>query len=403
MKVKSIPEDFVVVEIVDIGAESSGRYGLYLLEKKGWNTVDLLRRISAGSGVPYSRFSYGGRKDRHAHTLQYVTVASSRDLTMEAPDYRFRRLGFTGRPMGPDLIRGNRFQVVLRSFDAEEAVRFLKNAAEVERGGFPNYFDDQRFGSMDPERGFIAERILKGQWRGALEIYLTSSRREDPPAVRGLKSRMRETWGDWPAMLDAAREGAQGIQAGHAGHGAELPILRLLAAEPRGYVRALQMIPAEEMSLFFAAYQAYLWNEVLRRLLAGLGVSFTSHPGDAGPYLFFGTLTVSHLEYLRALEMPLPAARAEFPDQTTAALYAQVLDERGIHPGRFNLRKLRQAFFKPTPRKAVVFPSEFAVGQPEPDELNPGRLRLGATFLLPRGSYGTMLIKRLSAQPASIR
>ncbi len=203
---------------------------------------------------------------------------------------------------------------------------------------------------------------------------------------------MREAWGDWAGMLRAALEDRRGGAP-------DVAILEMLSAEPNGYVKALRLVPPEELSLFFAAYQAFIWNEVLRRLIVEAGLADLRHPGAAGPYLFYGDPPAARLDYLKSLEMPLPAARAVFPDETTAGIYARVLEERGIHPGRFNLRKVRQAFFRPSPRKAIVFPTDLDASRPRPDDLNPGHVRIVVSFFLPRGSYGTMLLKRASATP----
>ncbi|MGE5484704.1 MAG: tRNA pseudouridine(13) synthase TruD [Ignavibacteriales bacterium] len=389
MKVKSVPEDFVVSEVSSVRARESGIYGLYILEKKGWNTPDALKGIAARAGLPYGLFSYGGRKDRHAHTSQYVTVRSRRDLSTAGNGYRFTRVGSTDRAMGPGLIVGNEFRIMLRSLSDDDVAMVCRNAAEALDQGFPNYFDDQRFGSMDPERGFIAERMLKGQWRGSVEIYLTSCRPDDPREVRDRRERMRRHWGDWPAMLDAAGDGGSAL---------ELAMLQLLSENHGAYVRALQMIPGEELSLFFSAYQSFLWNEIARRLVAGIVAEPAAHAGTAGAYLFYRNIPQAALDRLQRLNIPLPAAGARFDDETAGAVYARVLEERGIHPGRFNVRRLRQAFFRPAPRQVIVFPARLAVSEPADDELNPGRKRVLVTFFLPRGSYGTMLVKRLSVR-----
>ncbi|MCR4398801.1 MAG: tRNA pseudouridine(13) synthase TruD, partial [Firmicutes bacterium] len=178
---KSVPDDFIVREEAQIELSGSGPYGLYLLEKADWTTVDVLRHIASRAGVPYARFSYGGKKDRRARTYQHVTVQSKRDLSTEGERYRFTLLGRVSRRMGPDLIAGNRFAVTLRALEDGEGERMRRNASQVRSWGFVNYFDDQRFGSLDPGRGFFAERILKGHWRGALELYLGAARRPRPP------------------------------------------------------------------------------------------------------------------------------------------------------------------------------------------------------------------------------
>ena len=390
MKVKSVPEDFIVREVSPVTPEDSGEFGLYLLEKRGWNTTDLLKRIARQARVPYSLFAYGGRKDRHACTSQFVTVRHPEDLSTTGEDWSFRLLGRTTRPMGPDLIAGNQFEITLRALTAREAGALVEALEAVGRTGFENYFDDQRFAGVDPERGFIAERILKGHWKGSLEIYLTGVRPDDPGPEKARRRAMRERWGDWEACLPLSCDET------------ERKILKRLIADPRDYVGALRVIPREEMSMFFAAYQAFIWNEVLRRIVVrlgeGVGEAILVHEGKCGRYLFLPDLEGDARAYLTRLAVPLPGARAVFPDPQVERIYLEVLSERGIHPGRFNLRKLRQAYFKSTPRDAHVSPQGLRTTGPEVDPLNPSSFTLKVAFTLPRGSYGTMLVKRAWAE-----
>ncbi|GAF24884.1 uncharacterized conserved protein [Moorella thermoacetica Y72] len=176
----------------------------------------------------------------------------------------------------------------------------------------------------------------------------------------------------------------------------ESRIFSLLVEKPKAYIEALQMIPREELSLLFSAYQSFLFNELLRRILQEFGLELTAVPGTAGPYLFYRRLERKELVYLRALSLPLAASRMEFPDAMSERLFAAILEERGIKRSSFNLRKVRQAFFKSTPREAIVFPGNFRIHPAEPDDLYPGRQKIRLFFKLPRGSYGTMLIKRLT-------
>ncbi|WP_338835379.1 tRNA pseudouridine(13) synthase TruD [Neomoorella thermoacetica] len=62
MKLKVIPEDFVVRELARLPIREKGPYRLYLFEKKGWNTIDLLIRLAKAHRLPYRLFAYGGVK-----------------------------------------------------------------------------------------------------------------------------------------------------------------------------------------------------------------------------------------------------------------------------------------------------------------------------------------------------
>lgn len=384
MKIKVIPEDFVVRELARLPIREKGPYRLYLFEKKGWNTIDLLIRLAKDHRLPYRLFAYGGLKDRHAHTFQYVTVKHPADLTTEEENFSLRSIGYMDRPMGPDLLTGNEFAITIRSLGAAEAGRISRRVDEVRGFGYPNYYDDQRFGSMDRQMGLMAERLLKRHYNGSLQIYLTGIYPEEKREARERKLFFREHWGDWATCLTRAKTTM------------ESRIFSLLAGKPGAYIEALQMIPGEELSLLFSAYQSFLFNELLRRILQELSLELTAVPGTAGPYLFYRRLERKELGYLRALSLPLAASRMEFPDAMSEQLFAAILEERGIKRSSFNLRKVRQAFFKATPREAIVFPGNFRIQPAEPDDLYPGRQKINLFFKLPRGSYGTMLIKRLT-------
>lgn len=389
MKLKVTPEDFVVRELARLPVKRKGPYRLYLLEKKNWNTIDLLIRLARLHGLPYRLFNYGGLKDRHAHTFQYVTVKHGADLTTEDKNFSFRSIGYMDRPMGPDLLEGNEFAVTLRALGAAEAEAICRRADEVRGFGFPNYFDDQRFGSMDRDLGFMAERLLKGHYNGSLQIYLTGIYPEEKKEAKERKRFFRAHWGDWAACLSRAKTTM------------EQKIFSLLVQKPKAFVEALRLIPGEELSLLFSAYQSFLFNELLRRVLQDLGLALAAYPGVAGPYLFYRRLERRELDYLKSLDLPLAASRMAFPDARSEQLFAAILAERGIKRSDFNLRKIRQAFFKSTPRQAIVFPRDFSLEPAEPDELYPGRQKLRLSFKLPRGSYGTMLIKRLTVPQAT--
>jgi tRNA pseudouridine13 synthase len=85
------------------------------------------------------------------------------------------------------------------------------------------------------------------------------------------------------------------------------------------------------------------------------------------------------------------------PDTLTESLYSALLTNHEIKPAWFNIKSIRQAFFKCVERKAVVIPGDLSTEQAE-DEIYSGKKKLVLRFFLPRGSFGTMLIKRLFSQ-----
>src|SRR3990170_4303938 len=185
MKIKVKPEDFIVK--ADLKFHKGGDHRVYLLTKRGFNTVDLLLRLSKKLGIPFSNFSYGGKKDRHALTTQYITIKDKSIFDTQEDSFNLRYVGDMQKPMGPDLIRGNGFKIVIRDLDEKEALKSKGEIGFVQEHGFINYFDDQRFGSFDREQGFIGEKILQSHHNIALKIYLTSIHPEDKKAEKERK------------------------------------------------------------------------------------------------------------------------------------------------------------------------------------------------------------------------
>ena len=54
--------------------------------------------------------------------------------------------------MGPDLIDGNQFSITVRKLNDKDLASAADEIENVNVFGYPNYFDDQRFGSLDADR-----------------------------------------------------------------------------------------------------------------------------------------------------------------------------------------------------------------------------------------------------------
>jgi tRNA pseudouridine13 synthase len=94
--------------------------------------------------------------------------------------------------------------------------------------------------------------------------------------------------------------------------------------------------------------------------------------------------------------MPTAAAKMVWADDFTRPIYEQILMERGLRAGSFRTKSLHKSYFRSVLRRAVVLPDDLRIGGNGEDELHPGKKKLTLSFSLPRGVYGTMLIKRLT-------
>lgn len=386
MKIKVQPEDFVVEEVINAQVLKTGKFSLYQLTKRGENTPEVAKKIAKLLRIPSAQIAYAGRKDRHALTRQYITILGRNRPKMAEKNFSLEPVGFLNEPMGPRFIDKNCFAITVRDLTREELAHALAAIGEVKQSGFANYFDDQRLGSFDQRSGFLAEKILKKHFNGALKIYLTRINFQDKREDKERKNFFFENWGDWPACLKKARFKFERLAFGH------------LAKRPKDLVFLLQQIPAEELFLYYSAYQAYLWNEVLSRLIQDkIKPPHSFYKGKCADYIFYPGLAKEELAYWQELLIGLSASNLKIKDMTVKKIYEAVLKENGLRLAQFNLKKIRQAFFKPFERKAIVSGVDLRF-EVLPDERYEARKKLILKFSLPRGCFGTMLVKRLFAK-----
>ncbi|MDD5067723.1 MAG: tRNA pseudouridine(13) synthase TruD, partial [bacterium] len=116
--------------------------------------------------------------------------------------------------------------------------------------------------------------------------------------------------------------------------------------------------------------------------------------GTAGDYLFYKELPPDTLAYLKSLKIPTCSSKITVHDKKTEAVLQKIMDRTNIKPSLFNLREVRQAFFKSTDRAVLITPGRFS-SAPADDERYEGKKKMFFEFDLPRGSYATMFIKRI--------
>jgi len=80
------------------------------------------------------------------------------------------------------------------------------------------------------------------------------------------------------------------------------------------------------------------------------------------------------------------------------ALFA-VLTEEGLDAKDLKVRGLERAHLPRGERALWVLPAEPEHGEPKPDELFPGKLKLTLSFALPPGAYATLLLRLLRPAP----
>jgi tRNA pseudouridine13 synthase len=386
MKLKQQPEDFQVEELTDVAPAEHGPFALYRLEKRGWSTPDALAAVRRRWRLEPRRLSYGGLKDRHALTVQYLTVWHGPRRNLSQPGITLTYLGQVPESYTSSRVRANRFRVTLRDLRPETLGRAERALDAVRAEGVPNYFDDQRFGSVTPGGEFIARLLVHGRFEDALRLALAGPYEHDRAAQKREKATLRAHWGDWPALKDK-------LPRGHA-----RSLVDYLLHHPGDFRGAVARLRPELRGLYLSAYQSHLWNRLLARWLQD-----HCRPEQLLPVeLRLGTLPMyrgldeHQREALARLQLPLPSARTRLdPDDPRAALLQTVLAEDGLELRQLQVKGIRELFFSKGERPARCLP-EGLHAESGPDDLNAGRQRLVLQFDLPRGCYATLIVKRLT-------
>lgn len=381
-KIKTRPEDFVVEEIPLSEAGEEGNYHLLRLKKRDVSTLEALRVFSRLEKIPLKEIGFAGLKDRYAVTTQYLTVPV--EYPVERVCYRLVRnrwlrsedidflsdMGFCVEPVGRVKrpltlgdLEGNRFTIVIRNFEKNMRRRFYCNFEIVRRYGFPNYFGEQRFGSVKSRDDFVLRYLLKGDFEGALRSYFFGKSRID-------------FWGDWrrlyktlsPALEEYEKDLIRGLMRG-------------LTPE-----KAFRILPKNVRLMFNFAFQSFLWNEFLRRYIEA------RYPFVRVPFVNNWKLSyyleVHDPDYLKELHIPYTAKEHSVDDFLLRRVMAEVFREYGIKREWFDREVGGMVVMTDGLRKAVVFPRNFKI-------LEKTKRSMKLTFTLPPGSYATVLLRFL--------
>lgn len=381
----------------------------------GWDTNDFARRLSNAMEISRERVSWAGTKDKRAVTTQLFSVMKGDPE--ELPEIRGTEIEVVGRA-GRDLqfgdLVGNAFEIRVRGdstddeFEAVEAITEELREFGGDRIGVPNYFGQQRFGSLRPVTHRVGLAIARGDWRGAVMAYLGSPRESEPEDTQAARAYIDETT-DWQGALERFPRKL----------GYERAMLHRLveggAESPKDFREALETVPTNLQRLFVNAGQSYLFNQILSerldrglpfdRAVAGDVVCFadrvaTATGNERGDSRASSADLVRpdmsrtqrvtetrvetinrHIERNRAfVTAPLVGTETELGEGKPGEIERAVLSEAGISSADFGLP---EEFHSTGTRRAILLTTDLSI-QRDP---------LVFDFSLPSGSYATVLLR----------
>jgi tRNA pseudouridine13 synthase len=385
MKLRCQPEDFRVEELPVVGPAAAGRYAFYRLTKRGIGTIEAVEAIGRRWNLAGRRISYAGLKDRHAVTVQFLTIADGPNRPITTPQLELEPIGRLAHAYGPQHFCGNRFQLVLRDMTDHELNQAAHEIPLLASDGLPNYFDDQRFGSVGYSGEFIAHAWLRGDHERALKLALAEANPSDRAATKAQKAILRECWGRWSdAKARLERSSSRSI-------------VTYLVDHPTDFRGAFARLRREFRTLYFSAFQSHLWNLILARCIERSTTpdQRTAIELKGGTFPFPRRLEAEQMERLKQSPIPLPSSRTPEPSGPLGDVIKEVLEGFRLEWSNLRVKHLKDVFFSKGSRACLTFPENLACATID-DDLHRGRRAMRLSFELSRGSYATIMVKRIT-------
>ncbi len=381
-KIKQKPEDFIVEELPVLEPKENGSFYLLKLHKSNTSTLEAVRVLSRFLKIPLKEIGFAGLKDKFAVTTQYLTIPDSytvENCCFGIKNNRWVRketvnvgketgfcveiLGKVNRKLNLGDLKGNRFTITVRNFEKNLREKFYRNLEIVKSYGFPNYFGEQRFGSVKSRDDFVLRYILRGDFDGALRSYFFGKSTVD-------------YWGDWkklyktlsPALEEYEKDLIRGLMRG-------------LPAE-----KAFRILPKNVRLMFNFAFQSFLWNETLREYVE-MKYPFVRIPFINNWKLSY-YLKVHDLKHLEKLEIPYTGHVYKPEDPKLKKAIKKVFKKYGVKEDWFDKETAGMVVMTDGLRKAIVKPKAFRI-------LEKTKRHVKLQFSLPPGSYATVLLRFL--------
>ncbi|MFX1391286.1 MAG: tRNA pseudouridine(13) synthase TruD [Promethearchaeota archaeon] len=403
-KILDIKEDY---KSPSFSEELKDRYTWFNLIKINRDTFEAIRKISKYLNIPYKLFSYSGLKDKHAISVQKVSIRGNYIeglKNVKIQDIFIRSIHPKKKPVKLGSHLGNYFSIIMRNViprqnlesDLEKILQFINE------NGFPNYFGLQRFGNFRPNSHLLGYYLLKGDYQRTFEEFVSttySTESLDSKKIRRefRKSRnLEEAYKEFPKSLNYERN-----------------MIKHLIDHPNDYEGSINTLTSDLKKLLISSFQSYLFNKMLSlRVKKGIPL-FSPVDGDVISILddyngnttsvkyIYGNLYDSYLDKALNLNrasivIPIIGTNTnldEFPLMNK--LFEEISKQERISKNIFR-DKLNDEFeFKGSFRAITIKPTLLKLIEVADDDQNQGKVKIKIEFSLKRGSYATMLIREL--------
>ena len=257
-KLRKKSEDFRVDEVVSIPGRShwiwmqnspNGKHQILKIKAKNWDTHVLVKELSRKLNIGQKSIGFAGTKDKRAITTQHFSVKTPREnlsnINFENIDLEF--LHSSIKPIRLGNLVGNKFEIKVTSSSNNERINNIFSELE---GFFPNYFGVQRFGAVRPITHIVGEKIVQGDYEGAVFDYLTLN----PPNFAGHEGR---------EYLLETKDFTRSLEKFPPHMLFERQLLGHLSRNKGDYTGAILQLPESLSKMLVHGYQSLIFNKVL--------------------------------------------------------------------------------------------------------------------------------------------
>ncbi|MDY6966193.1 MAG: tRNA pseudouridine(13) synthase TruD [Halobacteriota archaeon] len=401
--IRQMAEDFFVNEITNRVEGDKGEYLIVELTKRDWDTNHLIRELSRILHVSQRRFGWAGTKDKHAVTRQKLSIwdVSEEDLNrINLQGVELKKIGYANRSIAMGDLYGNEFTIVIRDLDLPiEDVRDAVGSTcqEIKENGIANFFGSQRFGSSRPVTHLVGEEILHCDFEKAVMTYIAKPFPDESREAREAREYIWET-GDLKGGLKKMPLFLRFERA----------LLDYLIANPGDYAGSFSVLPKNLKSMFVHAYQSLIFNKILSsRIKRGIPID-EAIIGDVVCFkneMGFPNVRKTQKVNSKNLDginnlikrgrafttIPIIGYETELMEGIQGDIERDVLDELGIEPDDFRIEPMPE-FGSKGLRREIMLPVDIEYSVEE-DETSQDRRKVELTFMLPKGSYATIVLR----------
>ncbi len=393
--IKHQSEDFIVCEkidenhILDPRIETynlPGKKGLFLhfvLIKNNIDTSVALDWISNLWKVERNDLSIAGTKDKRAFTAQRVSLwgvkrryeeGNLKEITL--PKIKTKSFCFRIKDIRLGDLWGNAFDITIRRIPTEATI--IQSSLETkireinDFGYLLNSFGQQRFGKIRPITHLVGEKLLLGEVREALKIYVGKSYGTESQEALDARKLYWET--ENPQDVLKIIPDQMHI---------EKKILKYLQKH-KNYERVFLSLPLQFQKLFIHAYQAYIFNKYLK-------IRYNEYSKNLCEPLF-GEKIIDNVSYA-----PLIGNKTELTGQSKE-IYSKILENEEVSLHDFNRSLAVKLGSRGSYRALGMKAHNLLINDIAEDELNPGKFKANLSFELRKGSYATEVLKEILSQ-----